>query len=376
MAATLKTDKIGNKTDTSDNLTLGSSGSVTVGGALTATSGTLNGVTLGSSSATTGAFTNVTATNIQATSGQSLSLKEDGGTTVVSIDTSGNVAVDPAATGTITLGEAGDNTVSGALSGHGADRHAGQSIELQAKVSGIGYQSGSTSSSAARGVGVMYAGITGEIKMYGGVYAPEGWVLCDGTAYTGTPNSLYKNLFDVIGTSYGNGASGGTGEFNVPDLRGRVMMGAGTGAGGGAEDADGGSKPTGGSSLTARSLGEWGGAETHVLTITQMPQHAHSVSNHTHTFSATTGTAGNHRHSYTSPLIPGTRSAKDGGNYPGDTEMYPTPDGGYTTYAGNHTHSVSGTTDNGGSSNTSNAGSNSAHNILQPYVCVNYIIKL
>lgn len=372
MAAILKADIIGNKTDSTSNLTIQSSGAVTVGGAITVTSGTVNGVTIGGTSPQAGSFTNVTATNIQATSGQPLAIKEDNGSTVISVDTSGNVTVDPATT--LTIGEAGDNTVSGTPSGAGQDRHTGQTIELQGKVSGVGYQSGSTSSTAARGVGVMYAGITGEIRMYGGLYAPEGWILCDGSAYTGTPGTIYKNLFDVIGVYYGNGASGGTGEFNVPDLRGRLAMGAGTGTGGGASDSDGSSKPSGGDALSARSLGEWGGEETHILSITEMPQHGHSLSNHNHSFSATTGSAGSHAHSYNDPLIGHYRGMDYDAS--GTAVEYVTPNGGTTASVGHHQHSVSGTTGNGGSGNTGNAGSGSPHNVLQPYVCVNYIIKL
>lgn len=375
MAAILKADIIGNKTDSTSNLTIQSSGAVTVGGAITVTSGTVNGVTIGGTSPQAGSFTNVTATNIQATSGQPLAIKEDNGSTVISVDTSGNVTIDPATT--LTIGEAGDNTVSGTPSGAGQDRHTGQTIELQGKVSGVGYQSGSTSSSAARGVGVMYAGITGEIRMYGGLYAPEGWVLCDGSAYTGTPGTIYKNLFDVIGTYYGNGASGGTGEFNVPDMRGRITMGAGAGVGGGAEDSDGSSKPAGGSALTARSLGEWGGEESHILTEAEMPQHNHGASG------SASGTQsiseGNHQHQYTNDDTP---------NYGEIVRIqssifdYDARSTGGTTNGLFRTSSAGGwskTIDFSNASisvSTNNTGSGSPHNVLQPYICVNYIIKL
>ncbi len=58
----------------------------------------------------------------------------------------------------------------------------------------------------------------------GGHTPPTGWFLCDGQAVS---RSTYANLFAVIGTRYGAGdgtASSGT-TFNVPDLRGRIIAG-------------------------------------------------------------------------------------------------------------------------------------------------------
>lgn len=64
---------------------------------------------------------------------------------------------------------------------------------------------------------------TGAIQMYGGLTAPAGWLLCDGSAVDRT---MYADLFAVIGTTFG-----GTGStFNVPDLQGRVAVGRGTNA--------------------------------------------------------------------------------------------------------------------------------------------------
>jgi hypothetical protein len=104
--------------------------------------------------------------------------------------------------------------------------------------------------------------LAGEIKLYASVstsviqalgsIAYSGstryfWLPCDGSAYLRT---LYDDLFDVIGTSFGDGDGSTT--FNLPDFRGRAPIGTGTGAGNTASDADGGSEPSGGSALTAR----------------------------------------------------------------------------------------------------------------------------
>jgi len=85
------------------------------------------------------------------------------------------------------------------------------------------------------------------------VTAPDGWLLCNGSAVS---RSLYSALFGVIGTTYGIGDGSLT--FNLPDLRGRSPIGVGTGPG-----------------LTTRTLGQQIGAETHVLTENEMAPHTH-----------------------------------------------------------------------------------------------------
>ena len=112
----------------------------------------------------------------------------------------------------------------------------------------------------------IYRGVskTGFIHMYGGPSVPPGgWLLCDGTAVS---RIGYANLFAVIGTAYGTGDGSTT--FNVPDLRGRVPLGVGTGLGGG---ASGTGLPAAGDALTAVSRGTWKGAETHVLVAGELP---------------------------------------------------------------------------------------------------------
>lgn len=63
----------------------------------------------------------------------------------------------------------------------------------------------------------------GSISAFGGSAAPSGWLLCQGQAVSRT---TYAELFSVIGTAFGSGDGSTT--FNIPDLRGEFLRGAGT----------------------------------------------------------------------------------------------------------------------------------------------------
>jgi|SRR6185295_3543690 len=89
----------------------------------------------------------------------------------------------------------------------------------------------------------------GEIRMFGGNFAPAGWQFCDGTLL---PISEYETLFNLIGTTYGGD---GQSTFAVPDLRGRIPLHFGNGF----------------------TLAETGGAEEITLTVSQIPSHSHSA---------------------------------------------------------------------------------------------------
>lgn len=93
----------------------------------------------------------------------------------------------------------------------------------------------------------------GEIRLFAGNFAPVGWNLCDGTALSIAQNDA---LFNLLGTTYGGD---GINTFNLPDLRGRVPVGQGTGPG-----------------LSPRIVGQQYGTETVTLTTQQMPSHNHS----------------------------------------------------------------------------------------------------
>src|SRR4029079_17219510 len=65
----------------------------------------------------------------------------------------------------------------------------------------------------------------GEIRMFGGSFAPAGWALCQGQLMPISENDV---LFNLIGTTYGGD---GQETFGIPDLPGRPQMHQGTGAG-------------------------------------------------------------------------------------------------------------------------------------------------
>ena len=93
----------------------------------------------------------------------------------------------------------------------------------------------------------------GSMQAFAGSSAPTGWLLCNGTTASRT---TYSNLYSVIGTTYGVGDGSTT--FGLPDMRGRVPMGAGTGN---QHGGTGSGVITGGTSLAARTAGQFGGDE-------------------------------------------------------------------------------------------------------------------
>src|ERR1700688_3204870 len=87
----------------------------------------------------------------------------------------------------------------------------------------------------------------GEIRMFGGNFAPLGWAFCEGQVMAITDNDT---LFALIGTTYGGD---GQQTFALPDLRGRIPAHLGSGY----------------------SLGQPFGEETVLLTVAQLPAHTH-----------------------------------------------------------------------------------------------------
>lgn len=99
----------------------------------------------------------------------------------------------------------------------------------------------------------MSSSYLGEIRMFGGNFAPAGWAFCDGQLL---PISEYDTLFTLIGTTYGGD---GQSTFALPDMRSRVPLHCG--------------------SLQGRTLqlGETGGTESVTLTSQQIPNHSHTI---------------------------------------------------------------------------------------------------
>lgn len=94
----------------------------------------------------------------------------------------------------------------------------------------------------------------GEIRLFGGNFAPRGWSFCHGQLLPIPENTA---LFSLLGTTYGGD---GRSTFALPNLQGRAPMGPGRGPG-----------------LTDRRLGEQVGAPTETLSEQQLPAHNHPM---------------------------------------------------------------------------------------------------
>ncbi len=92
----------------------------------------------------------------------------------------------------------------------------------------------------------------GEIRVFAGNFAPEGWSLCEGQLLK---VAEHEALFSLLGASYGGN---GTSDFGLPDLRCRVPIGQGAGPG-----------------LTPRLLSQSEGASTEELSAAHLPVHSH-----------------------------------------------------------------------------------------------------
>lgn len=153
----------------------------------------------------------------------------------------------------------------------------------------------------------------GEIRMFGGNFAPAGWMFCEGQLLSIAENDV---LFNLIGTTYGGD---GQATFGLPDLRGRVPIHQGNGF----------------------VLAQTGGTESVTLTVNQMPAHNHA-------FVGRTGAAND-------------SNAVD--------NLVSQPTSGFS-----YLNAAPSVAMAGGS--LSSAGGNQPHSNFQPYVCVDFIISL
>lgn len=95
----------------------------------------------------------------------------------------------------------------------------------------------------------------GQIRLFAGDYAPNGWALCNGATLNIAGNEV---LYTLIGTTYGGD---GKTNFKLPDLRSRVPLHIGKGP----------------NTVTAYTLGQTAGAETVTITEANLPAHTHTV---------------------------------------------------------------------------------------------------
>lgn len=158
----------------------------------------------------------------------------------------------------------------------------------------------------------------GAVLSYISTNAPKGWLSCLGQAVN---REEYADLFEVIGTAYGSG--NGSTTFNLPNLAGRVVVGQGSG-----------------SDLTPRAMAATGGVETHTLSTSEMPSHSHTS------------------------------------NAVGSTLGLMTADGNNTAGAGLDSSAVEPNLFTAPAAlSINNAGEGAAHNNMQPFAVLNYIIK-
>jgi len=157
----------------------------------------------------------------------------------------------------------------------------------------------------------------GEIRMFGGNFAPVGWTFCNGQLLAISENDA---PFTLIGTTYGGD---GQTTFALPDLRGRIPIHVGQGAG-----------------LSNRVLAESAGVESVTLTTQQIPSHAH---------------------------LPTCKNASGNQAGPGNGVWAQTTLNPYTAANANALMNQA---------SILQAGSSQPHDNMMPFLCVNFIISL
>lgn len=200
--------------------------------------------------------------------------------------------------------------------------------------------------------------MVGEIIAYTSNTLPEGYLLCDGSAISRTD---YADLFNVIGTTYGDGDGSST--FNLPDLVDRVPL----------------------STDSGHALGSSGGDETVTLSVADIPSHTHTVPQHTHAHTITAKTPSLSHSITTQPAftytqVNGTRTCdvyKTGANVVtsrSSTAVSLSTNVAITAHAATAC-TMSGSITDCPAMDSSSTGGDGAHNNMMPYLALTYIIR-
>jgi microcystin-dependent protein len=198
----------------------------------------------------------------------------------------------------------------------------------------------------------------GVVLPFAGSTAPQGYLLCDGGAVSRTD---YADLFAAIGTVYGAGDGATT--FNVPDLSGRVVLGV----------------------SQSHALGSTGGEAVHTLTEQELPAHTHTVPSHGHADNITattpvlTHTITQAVFKYNSPNRFTTGGSGMSDNYCNNGTMSATASRSTNLAVSAHAAAsctVSGSISDCSAFDTEQAGASDAHNNMQPYSVMKYIISI
>lgn len=174
---------------------------------------------------------------------------------------------------------------------------------------------------------------------YGGLAAPTGWLLCDGTFKS---QATFAALFTAIGHRFNGGVDPGDGTFKVPTTADLFVIGA----------------------SGTKAVGATGGSATKTLTTANLAAHDHSI-NHDHA-DTTTDSDGTHAHvtERGGTLASGAFIARSDSN--NVTNVGPMQTGGA------HTHIVNTPTHTG---NSGSSGSGTAFDVMNPWLAATFIIK-
>jgi microcystin-dependent protein len=152
----------------------------------------------------------------------------------------------------------------------------------------------------------------GELRLFGGNFAPVGWFFCNGQLLS---IADYSTLFALIGTTYGGD---GTTTFGLPNLQGRVPI----------------------HNSSTNPIGTISGAEQVTLTTSNLPPHTHAM----------------------------TGSSTGGSDQPGGNTWGTASTNAYAASAGGANVAMS-------SQGISTVGNNLPHDNMIPILCVSYIIS-